>query len=119
MDKRKQTRLIVSANIKHALQEQKITRTTASKDLNIKYSRFCDWLRGRTFPKENELKQLADYLGLNMTQVYDSETLPEELSLPLKFKLLKEEFKKKNNIIKFNDRFYIKMEKLERILNNE
>jgi ribosome-binding protein aMBF1 (putative translation factor) len=117
MDKRK-TRLIVSSNLKRAIISQKLQRTVISKELNIKYNKLCDWIRGRTMPKENELKKLADYLGLDIHQVYEK-NIPEELSFPLQIKMIKEELNKQDNTIKINDEFYIKKENIERIINNE
>ena len=118
MDNRKTTRLIVSQNIKQEMINQNITRQKMSDDLQIKYTTLCDWVKGRTSPNLYYLKKVVDYLRLDMDEIYkpiDTNIVPPGF----KIQMIKKELKNKKNIIKINDEIYIKIEKIERIINNE
>lgn len=43
-----------------------ITAYKVSKDTGIAYSAFSDWKAGRSTPKQDKLKKIADYLGVTI-----------------------------------------------------
>lgn len=55
---------IFSANVCSLMKEMGITRKKACSDLGIKYTTFCDWINGRTLPREDQLVKLGEYFGL-------------------------------------------------------
>ncbi|MCR5268441.1 MAG: helix-turn-helix domain-containing protein [Lachnospiraceae bacterium] len=57
-------RAIFSANINFLMKERGITRKKACSDLGIKYTTFCDWINGRTLPREDQLVKLGKYFDL-------------------------------------------------------
>ena len=57
-------RTIFSANINLLMKERGLTRKKACNDLGIKYTTFCDWINGRTLPREDQLVKLGNYFGL-------------------------------------------------------
>ena len=48
------------------LKEKGITPYKVSKDTNIAQSTFSDWKTGRSNPKIDKLKVLADYFGVSI-----------------------------------------------------
>lgn len=60
-----------------------VTAYKVSKDTGIAYSSFSDWKAGRSTPKQDKLKKIADYLGVSieylMTGEEDSSTDKFEL----------------------------------------
>ena len=57
-------RTVFSANINLLMKERGLTRKKACKDLGIKYTTFCDWINGRTLPREDQLVKLGEYFDL-------------------------------------------------------
>lgn len=53
-----------SRNINFLMEEKGVTRRKVCNDLNIKYTTFCDWVNGRTFPHEDQLEKLGRYFGI-------------------------------------------------------
>lgn len=49
------------------LQKNNISAYRAAKDTGIPQSTFSDWKRGRSKPKIDKLKKLADYFGVPVT----------------------------------------------------
>lgn len=48
------------------LEEQKITSYRVAKDTGISPTVFSDWKRGKSKPKVDKLKILADYFGVSI-----------------------------------------------------
>ena len=51
----------ISKNIRFFLESEKKTRKELCKDLDIKYTTFCDWINGKTVPNYNSLEKLGKY----------------------------------------------------------
>ncbi|HCL03811.1 MAG TPA: hypothetical protein DHW61_15630 [Lachnoclostridium phytofermentans] len=50
-----------------------VTAYKVSKDTNIPYSAFSDWKAGRSTPKQDKLKKIADYLGVSIEYLMTGE----------------------------------------------
>ena len=66
---KREERQIISDNLKALLSQSKKKRTEVAKDLNVKYSTFCDWVRARTAPDANQVKKLADYFKVSVGEI--------------------------------------------------
>ena len=60
----------ISKNIKYLLVHENISRKQVCKDLNIKYTTFCDWVNGKTTPNHNSVEQLASYFNVEIWDMY-------------------------------------------------
>ena len=73
MEKREQ-REIIASNLRNLLKINKLTAIKVAQDLNLSYSTFGDWTRGRTSPNPSQLKAVADYFKIsigNLTSLPD------------------------------------------------
>ena len=82
-------RNIFSANLKQLLKDQNKNRKELAKDLNIAYSRVCDWSRARTLPTDEEMNSIANYFGVEINNLIKDVGLPNIMN---------------NNPIEFNDK---------------
>lgn len=48
------------------LKKHNITAYKVAKDTGISYSTFSDWKAGRSTPKQDKLKKIADYFGVSL-----------------------------------------------------
>lgn len=52
---------ILANNIKNLLKMQGFSREMVSEGIGVKYTTFCDWAKGRTYPKMEYIKEIADF----------------------------------------------------------
>lgn len=77
---KKEERFILSENLKRLLKESRISRREIAKAINVEYATFCDWARGRTYPKYNQIKKIADYIKVpisSLTEPRESQLINE------------------------------------------
>ena len=48
------------------MEEQNISRQKLCKDLDVKYTTLCDWVKGTSSPKPECLEKLAGYFGIEI-----------------------------------------------------
>ncbi len=73
--KKNELRSIFSKNLTNFLDAKGVNRTQMANELQISYTRICDWARGRTYPTQKELEFIAGYFNTSV------ETLTQEIEL--------------------------------------
>lgn len=63
------------------LQRDNITAYRVGKDLNISYSILSEWKSGIKTPKLDKLKKIADYFGVSVDYLIDSDDIKNEPAL--------------------------------------
>ena len=63
-------RMIFSQNLCFLMEQKGITRRGLSRDLDIKYTTLCDWVNGRTIPREDQLDRLGRYFGIEAGEFF-------------------------------------------------
>ena len=63
-------RMIFSKNLCFLIEQKGITRRSLSRDLDIKYTTLCDWVNGRTIPREDQLDKLGRYFGIEAGEFF-------------------------------------------------
>jgi len=56
------------------LQKHNTTAYRVAKDTEISTSTLSDWKTGRSIPKVDKLKKIADYFGVSITYFLENET---------------------------------------------
>ena len=64
-----ENRKILANNLVALLDLKKKTRRNIADDLNISYTKVCDWTRARTYPNNNEIGKLANYFETTIEQI--------------------------------------------------
>lgn len=88
------------------LQKYEVTAYKVSKETGVTQSTLSDWKRGRSTPKTDNMKKLADYFGVSVDYLMTG----------------KEELEKKNSELTIRDRKDIAKDLdriMEEIINNE
>jgi len=65
-----QEKLTISNNIKFLLSYNHKTRKEVCKDLDIKYTTFCDWVNGRVAPSYTALEKLGNYFDIEAVDFF-------------------------------------------------
>lgn len=66
MDTQRDIRAIIAENIVRNMEAQNISRQKLCKDLDIKYTTLCDWVKGTSSPKPEWLEKLAGYFEIEI-----------------------------------------------------
>jgi transcriptional regulator with XRE-family HTH domain len=50
-----------------------------AKVVGVSTGTFCDWVKGRAFPRIDKLQTLADYFEISISDLIENKTLPNNL----------------------------------------
>lgn len=74
---------IFSANLEKLMSSRDIDRNKLCSDLGLKYTTVRDWLKGITYPRIGKIELLADYFGVNKSDlIEDKAQEAKELKIP-------------------------------------
>ena len=62
---------VFAKNIQNLLKIHNSTREEVAKFLGVKYTTFCDWAKGRTYPKMEYIIEIADYFNVKTYALTD------------------------------------------------
>ncbi len=63
-------RRIFSRNLCFLMEQKGITRRRLCNDLDIRYTTLCDWVNGKTIPREDQLDRLGRYFGIEAGEFF-------------------------------------------------
>lgn len=58
-----------SKNLAFFMKLKGVDRNTLSKDLNIKYTTICEWLKGNTMPRADKMDLIAKYFNIDSSDL--------------------------------------------------
>lgn len=58
-------------NLKRYLEISNKTQTEVAKGIGVTTGTFCDWLKGRAYPKIDKIQRLADYFGVSKSDLVE------------------------------------------------
>ena len=74
---------IFSANLENLMSSRGIDRNKLCSDLGLKYTTVRDWLKGITYPRIGKIELLADYFGVNKSDLIEDKTQEvKEVKIP-------------------------------------
>lgn len=62
---------IFSSNLKRYVDESGKDRKDIAKDLQFSYSTFTDWINGKSYPRIDRIEKLANYFGINKSDLIE------------------------------------------------
>ncbi|EGJ19085.1 helix-turn-helix family protein [Streptococcus pneumoniae GA47368] len=74
---------IFSANLEKLMTSRGVDRNKLCSDLGLKYTTVRDWLKGITYPRIGKIELLADYFGVNKSDLIEDKTQEvKEVKIP-------------------------------------
>ncbi len=61
---------VFADNIRSFMKKNNKTRKELCRDLDIKYTTFCDWINARTLPGPSVIKKLEDYFNVQTGELF-------------------------------------------------
>ena len=72
---------IFSRNLKRYLENSGKTQKEVAAAIFVSTGTFCDWIKGRAYPRMDKVQSLADYFGINKSDlVEDVNVVAEAIS---------------------------------------
>lgn len=74
---------IFARNLEIQMNRKGVDRNKLCADLDLKYTTVRDWLKGITYPRIGKIELLADYFGVNKSDLIEDKTeVVKELKIP-------------------------------------
>ena len=73
-----ENRAIFSANLKHYMEINNKSRAEICAALGFKYSTFTDWVNGNKYPRIDKIEMLAQYFGIEKSDLIEKKAPPTE-----------------------------------------
>lgn len=67
-------------NLKYYMNKNNISRNQLSSSLGIAYTTLADWLNAKTYPRIDKIEMLANYFGIEKSDLVENR--PSDLSMP-------------------------------------
>ncbi|WP_295245100.1 helix-turn-helix transcriptional regulator [Veillonella sp.] len=80
---------IMSNNIQYYMERFGIDRIKICNDLNIKYTTFVDWLNAKTYPRIDKIESMANYFGIQKSDLVEPKELNNNQIIGNKIKSLR------------------------------
>lgn len=79
---------IFAKNLDFYMNRKGVDRNKLCADLDLKYTTVRDWLKGITYPRIGKIELLADYFGINKSDLIENKLTPTQAPDELKTRLI-------------------------------
>ena len=79
---------IFSKNLIRYLDESGKTQREVAAAVGVSAGTFCDWVKGRMYPRMDKLQKLADYFGINKSDLFEEWNIEKDEELAADQKVL-------------------------------
>lgn len=69
---------VFSENLRHYMEIKNRDRSRVCKDLDIKYTTFTDWYNGNKYPRIDKIELLANYFGIQKSDLIEKHNYEDE-----------------------------------------
>ena len=69
---------VFSRNLKRLLDKSGKQQKEVARDLNLSSSSICDWLKCRAYPKMDKIQLLAEYFGVQVSDLVDDVNIAKD-----------------------------------------
>ncbi|WDN58139.1 S24 family peptidase [Streptococcus parasuis] len=74
---------VVSNNLKYYMNKKGVDRNQLCSDLDLKYMTVSDWINAKTYPRIDKIESLANYFGINKSDLIEEKSTIPSSSIPL------------------------------------
>ena len=74
---------VMSNNLKYYMNKKGVDRNQLCSDLDLKYMTVSDWINAKTYPRIDKIESLANYFGINKSDLIEEKSKIPSSSIPL------------------------------------
>ncbi|WP_413471153.1 LexA family transcriptional regulator [Streptococcus suis] len=72
----------MSNNLKYYMDKKGVDRNQLCSDLDLKYMTVSDWINAKTYPRIDKIELLANYFGINKSDLIEEKSTIQSSSIP-------------------------------------
>lgn len=72
---------VFAENLKNYLAERKLTQKEVATEIKVSTGVFCDWVNARAYPRMDKLQKLADYFGVEKSDLVEKHSVDNKYYL--------------------------------------
>lgn len=69
---------VFSRNLKRHLDKSGKLQKEVAKAVGVSTGTFCDWIKGRAYPRMDKVQKLAEFFGIKMSDLVENENVRTE-----------------------------------------
>ncbi len=69
---------IFSRNLKRYVDNSGVTQKEIAKAIDVSTGTFCDWVKGRAYPRMDKVEKLANYFGIKKSDLVEDVNIGKE-----------------------------------------
>nr|WP_329894458.1 XRE family transcriptional regulator [Streptococcus suis] len=73
---------VMSNNLKYYMDKKGVDRNQLCSDLDLKYMTVSDWINAKTYPRIDKIELLANYFGINKSDLIEEKSTIQSSSIP-------------------------------------
>ncbi|HEM3643822.1 TPA: helix-turn-helix transcriptional regulator [Streptococcus suis] len=73
---------VMSKNLKYYMDKKGVDRNQLCADLDLKYMTVSDWINAKTYPRIDKIELLANYFGINKSDLIEEKSTRPASSIP-------------------------------------
>ncbi|HFI0736077.1 TPA: XRE family transcriptional regulator [Streptococcus suis] len=73
---------VMSNNLKYYMNKKGVDRNQLCSDLDLKYMTVSDWINAKTYPRIDKIESLANYFGINKSDLIEEKSTIPSSSIP-------------------------------------
>ncbi|HFU3729611.1 TPA: XRE family transcriptional regulator [Streptococcus suis] len=73
---------VMSNNLKYYMDKKGVDRNQLCSDLDLKYMTVSDWINAKTYPRIDKIELLANYFGINKSDLIEEKSTIPSSSIP-------------------------------------
>lgn len=70
-------REVMARNLQRLMEEHGVTRVELCEAIGVKYTTLTDWVKGNTYPRIDKIELLANYFGVEKSDLIEEKTVDE------------------------------------------
>lgn len=74
---------VMSNNLKYYMNKKGVDRNQLCSDLDLKYMTVSDWINAKSYPRIDKIELLANYFGINKSDLIEEKSTIPSSSIPL------------------------------------
>ena len=74
---------VMSNNLKYYMNKKGVDRNQLCSDLDLKYMTVSDWINAKSYPRIDKIELLANYFGINKSDLIEDKSTTPSSSIPL------------------------------------
>lgn len=98
-------KIVFSENLKYYIAKTGVLQRDVAKVAKVSEGTICDWLKSRSYPRMDKIQLLAEYWGIQMSDLVEERSVDNKYYLQKEAKMIAEDLAKNPNVLVMFQKF--------------